>query len=175
VSTPFPEPVRGVVICLSLLVAVLMAGCDRSAAEKKPQAGQTQGKSEKHADHANHAGDEHPRPVNFAAGVRELKEHYLEIKKAFEQADMEKAIEQAHEPLHAVGDILEALPDLAKQSNLPPEELQTVKKSVDALFEGYGSVDDALHEGKEPNYQAVAANIDQAMAAMEAVHTPPEK
>ncbi len=174
-STFFPQLTRCVVISISLLVAVLAAGCDRSAAEKKPQADQVQGASGEHADHTTHVGDGHPQPENFAQGVSELKEQYSAIKKAFEEADTKKALEQAHEPLHVVGEILEVLPELAKQANLSPEDLQTVKKSVDALFEGYGSVDGAVHAGKEPDYKAVAANLDEAMAAIEAVHVPQGK
>jgi len=175
VSIRSPQPSRGITIFLCLLVAVLWVGCDRSAADKKPPADQTQDESDTHADHAVHAGEKHALPETFTKGVSELKEHYLEIKKAFEQADIKQAVELAHEPLHTVGEILEVLPELAKQGNLSPEDLQTVDESVDAMFDGYGSVDDAVHEGREPDYKAVAAKIDTAMAAIEAVRAPQEK
>ncbi len=162
-------------ISLGLLVAVFAVGCNGPAAEKKPSADAARSESHDHGDHAQHAGEEHAQPKTFAEGVSLLKEHYVEIKQAFDQTDTEKAVELAHEPMHGIGDILEALPELAKQANLTPEDLQTVKQSVDAMMECYGSVDGAVHDGKEPGYKDVAAKIDEALAALEAVQAPAEK
>ena len=168
-KTHFPSSAPSVAICLAFFAVWGLPGCGAKEAQKKTISEPDQVVADQHDEHAYHAEGEHPLPEDFASGVTELKEHYQEIKVAFAQDDLEKASQQAHAPLHGIGRLLEALPDLAKKANLPPEDSETVKKSVDTLFQAYGSVDDALHVGKEPDYKAVADQIDDAMAGIEAV------
>ncbi len=158
-------------LCLSGMF--LLAGCDRSSpSESGPVAPAA---VDQHAQHQDHAALAHPAPADFTAGVQELKQCYLKIKQAFAASDSHAAIEQADEPLHRVGEILEVLPDLAQKTQLTHDDLQSVKKSVDAMFEAYGDIDGAVHAGKTPDYQAAAKQLDEAMSVLENAVPPPGK
>ena len=145
------------VISAGLLVVAGLAGCNDTRQGGRPAP------DEANHQHASEAG--HATPESFAARVAELKECHEQIKDAFEKNDTEKA----HAPLHEVGNLLEALPGLAKAAKLADNDLKTVATAVDQMFAAYGSVDDAVHHGKEPDYKAVASQLDEDMAALEAV------
>ncbi len=167
-TTPRRSP-RYLTMAACLLAAICLNACNRSTPSGKPSADQSGATS---PDHDGHDHDEHALPTTFAEGVSELKEHYQEIKTAFAQADAKKAVEEAHDPLHHVGEILEALPELAKKADLSAEQLETISKSVGTMFDSYGNIDDAVHDEKSPDYAAVAEKLDEAMAAIEGVSSP---
>lgn len=152
-------------LCLSL--AFCVAGCREArqtlpaASDPKPASADTQ------ADEDAHAGHEHAAalPRDLSSGIAALKDHYEAIKAAFEQGDTEKA----HEPLHDVGGVLEALPELAKAAGLAGADAEKLTQSVDKMFEAYGTIDAALHDGKPADYKAVAGVLDENMAAISSV------
>ncbi len=78
----------------------------------------------------------------------------------------------AHDPLHHVGALLEALPALGRTAGLSAEQRATLHQSVDQLLAAYGQLDEALHGGKKPDYDAVAARLDAAIAALEGLAAP---
>ena len=91
-----------------------------------------------------------------------LKEHYEEIKVAFESGQPD----DAHGPLHDIGHVLEQIPKLAG-SELPEDQAEEAMLAVAQLFDAYGQVDDAMHKNEEPDYAAVAEAIDASMATLE--------
>ena len=71
-----------------------------------------------------------------------------------------------HEPLHKVGELLEALPDVAAKAKLPTEQQEEIKKKSDELFELFGQVDAKLHGEEGVDYGDVADEIDSVLAAL---------
>jgi hypothetical protein len=118
-----------------------------------------QAEKHEHGDQDEHAEE---APHSFAEGVAALQKHYAEIKTAYTQGEAEKA----HEPLHQVGSVLEALPELGQQAGLAATDLEKLKQAVEKMFEAYGNIDDAVHQKKEADYQAVAEQLDENMAAI---------
>jgi uncharacterized protein YukE len=160
-------------VALSFLLLASIVGCgdsrqkSSSAPARQPSAVDAQADEHEHGDHDEHAEE---APHSFAEGVAALQKHYEAIKTAYTQGEAEKA----HEPLHQVGSVLEALPELGQQAGLAATDLEKLKQSVEKMFEAYGNIDDAVHQGKEADYQAVAEQVDQHMTAIRSLlATPP--
>jgi hypothetical protein len=158
---------------LSLLLLASTVGCGdsrhkpSSAPTRQPSAGDAQADEHEHGDKDEHAEQ---APRSFADGVAALQKHYEEIKTAYTQGDTEKA----HEPLHQVGSVLEALPELGQKAGLAAADLEKLKQSVEKMFEAYGNIDDAVHQEKEADYQAVAEQLDANMTTIHSlVASPP--
>lgn len=150
-------------VCLS--VVFCLSGC-REAQQATPA------KSDGHpaAAHAHadaHTGHDHAptRPSDLSSGVAALDQHYRAIREAFMRHDTD----DAHGPLHAVGGVLEALPELAQAAELPADIAEKLQASVDIMFAAYGSIDEALHHGQPADYEAVACQLCEQMAAIRAL------
>ena len=115
-------------------------------------------------------------PETFAAAVEELVKERDTIRDAFAKNDAEAA----HEPLHEVGHLLEAMPELAAKGPAPADAA-VVKEVSNELFELFGKVDEKLHGTEGSTYEEVAEKIDagvkrlqeQAGAASVPTHQPP--
>lgn len=172
-----------VTLCLSSIVIWTASGCGKTntkpapAADSKAPAGdhdhgdaedghdhgdakaaseQTEADTHDHADTELHT---------LAEGIAALELNYQQIKDAFAKNDAEKA----HDPMHSVGNVLDALPELGKTAGLTADDATKLQQAVDKLMEAYGSVDEAMHEEKTPDYAAVAEQIDQQMAVLRAL------
>jgi hypothetical protein len=126
--------------------------------------------------HGDHEGHDHSHadagspPADFASAVAELQSLYETIRDAFQSGDQDKA----DNALHQVGHLLEALPELAGEAGLGEQELAQAKSASSAMFEEYGNIDEAIHSGKEPDYEAVAEKLDTAMAELSALAKTPD-
>lgn len=156
---------RVAAVALSFLLLASIVGCGDSRQKpsskptRQPSAVDAQAEKHEHGDQDEHAEE---APHSFAEGVAALQKHYAEIKTAYTQGEAEKA----HEPLHQVGSVLEALPELGQQAGLAATDLEKLKQAVEKMFEAYGNIDDAVHQKKEADYQAVAEQLDENMAAI---------
>ncbi|MCU0982522.1 MAG: hypothetical protein MUF25_25470 [Pirellulaceae bacterium] len=149
------------------VLSIAMLGCGR-AGDTAPGANEAASDEHDHGAHDHGDGDHKDAPSgpqDFPAGVAALRGHYEAIRDAFQANDLDKA----HAPLHDVGGALEALPGLAGKAALGETELAAVKSAVAAMFDAYGQVDGAMHEGKQPDYAAVADKLDKGMADLQAV------
>jgi hypothetical protein len=157
------------------LLSIALLGCG-PVGDKAPGANEADSHDHDHGDHdhGDHDHGDHDHgdhkdapsgPRDFPAGVAALRAHYEAIRDAFQANDLDKA----HHPLHDVGGALETLPELAGKAALGETELASVKSAVAAMFDAYGEVDGAMHEGKQPDYTAVADKLDKAMADLQAV------
>jgi hypothetical protein len=135
-------------------LTVFQVGCGSPSAEPTD----TPTASEQPAD------DHDDAPESYAEAVTLLKEHYSVIKNAFESGNDN----EAHEPLHHVGHVLESIPDLAESAQLSSEQIEQVQQAVDEMFAAYGEVDKAMHANEEPDYAAVSETLDTHMSTLEA-------
>jgi hypothetical protein len=99
-------------------------------------------------------------PKTLAEAFQQLNGHAETISKAFTS----NKPDDAHHSLHDVGHLLECMPELAK--DLSDEKKELVKKSVADLFECFGALDDAMHQGTETPYSKVADRITAALASL---------
>jgi hypothetical protein len=140
-----------------LLIVVIYAGCQPAA-----------NTATQDADHDHeHDHDHSDRPESLRAAIVELKEMRDQIRTAMDNNDPDSA----HEPLHDVGKLLAAMPELAADTDLPESEWQEIKQEVDQLFKAFGDVDASFHTkgaDKQAAYEAVKSIIDEGVTALEA-------
>ncbi|MFO0999370.1 MAG: hypothetical protein U0936_03460 [Planctomycetaceae bacterium] len=143
-------------VLLSLMV--LFAGCNDDVAQQDANAGGG------HAEHDHAHGHGHA-PTTSAEGLTELTSLRNTIRDAFAANDMDKA----HDPLHEVGDVLLAIPELAKTENVDSEKLASIQKAVDTLMDAFGRVDKTMHGQEGSTYAEESATIDAAVVELESL------
>ncbi len=75
----------------------------------------------------------------------------------------------AHRPLDMLDYVLQSLPDIAEASNVPREQWETIGESSQALRDLFNQVHANIDAGEEPDYGAVAEQIDEAVDALAAI------
>ncbi|MFN9720290.1 MAG: hypothetical protein ACK58L_16450 [Planctomycetota bacterium] len=126
--------------------------------------------------------DEGSKPKNIATAPGHDHEHdhehvYESVKDAVEElVALRNTIrdsfakndpDAAHDPLHEVGHILEAIPEQAKKDNLGAEPIAAMKASCDVLMDAFGAVDKTMHGQEGSSYSEVSAKIDAAVADLQ--------
>lgn len=142
---------------LTCLALVVMVGCKPATPPAAPTS-QTSATT-------TTVGDAHEDdgPETYAEGLEELTKQHAMIKEAFETDKHD----YAHDPLHEVGHILEALPQLAaKDASLTPADTDAIKQAVDQLFEAFGTLDETFHGGEDIVYSEVEEKIQGAISTL---------
>ena len=142
---------------LLCLVFAASGGCNSSqhASEEKNGPG--------HSHEHEHEG----APKSLHAAVNQLRDMWFDISTAMDRRDPDAA----HDALHDVGHVLESMPDLAAETDLPESEWNEVKAAVNKLFDAFGDIDSAFHEkdgDKVAAYESAKATIDEGVATLEA-------
>jgi len=78
---------------------------------------------------------------------------------------------KAHRALDNLDVVLERLPEAAKNSGVPKEKWQEVNETGQALRDLFNQVHANIDDGKDPNYETVADQIDAKIAALAAIET----
>lgn len=137
-----------VVLPLSLLTA---CGCEDSS----------QSQVQFPEDHAHEHGHDHSHD-SLSDAVEELTTLRNQIRDAFGKNDPDAA----HDPLHEVGHILEAIPDLAKKEGLAEEKRKIIETATETLMTAFGAVDKTMHGQEGSSYSEESARIDESLAAL---------
>ena len=149
--------------CLSAVL--IFTGCQPEASTGEKEADHGHGHEHGHEHgHDHHHSD---RPESLRAAIVELKELSDSFCSAMEKDDTEAA----HDPLHDLGKLLEAMPELAADTDLPEEEWNLVKDEIDRLFDAFGEVDSAFHKkdgDKKAAYEDAKSTIEAGVVALEA-------
>ena len=124
--------------------------------------------SGEHDDHGHSHDHEHAgAPKSLPVAITELRKKWGEISKAMDSSDPDSA----HQPLHDIGRVLEAVPDLAAETDLSENDWNEIKSEVDKLLDAFGDIDSAFHKedgDKATAYEAAKSTIDEGIAALEA-------
>lgn len=157
----------------TVLAAISLAatGCTQRAgvADKPAKTGHVHDEhAHSHDDHGHdHDHEQSHAPgkpaADFRAAVAEVVRLDDKIRKAFAAKDPAAA----DEPIHAIGHLLERLPELAK-SHGAGVDVAVVKKSSGLLFEAYARIDGKLHGGDGSDYDAEARGIARELATFRA-------
>jgi hypothetical protein len=78
---------------------------------------------------------------------------------------------EAHRSLDELDLILGWLPGIAKDSDVPREKWEDVSTSAQTLRDSFNEVHAAIDANKDPDYSAVASNVDAAVGKLEAIST----
>lgn len=136
--------------------AVLMAvGCT----ETSPSSTTSSGEEEHH--HHDHGH----RPKSYHAALTQIKHSRDEVKAAFD-AGTPDACDDA---LHEVSEVLDALPEVAAETDLPKEDWQVVKDQSKVLFDQFMKIHDGFHvDAKQgASFDSVADEINKAIEVLE--------
>ena len=110
-----------------------------------------------------HGHDEHDHgPASLTDAMNELTSMRNTIRDAFAKNDQDAA----HDPLHEVGHILEAIPALAKKEKVTTENQAVIEKSVNDLMDAFGRVDKTMHGQEGSTYTEESATIDAAIGTL---------
>lgn len=129
--------------------------------------------SNQHDDHGHDHGHEHghdhghpERPETLQAAIAELVVIRDSIRTSMENEDPESA----HDPLHQVGFLLQGMPDLAADTDLPESEWNSINEQVERLLDAFDELDLAFHDDSDPQavYESTSSVIDKGVAAMQA-------
>lgn len=138
------------------LTVVPLVGCGEATTDTQAEtAGHGHDHDHEHAD----------RPESLHAAVAELTEVRDTIREAILNGDPN----DAHDPLHEVGELLEAIPDIAAETDLPKPEWDAVNAANDELFDAFGTIDKAFHTkdgDKKAAYEGVTEKLDNAIEAI---------
>ena len=152
----------------SLLVGLLLVGCNGCTLETSKNSDSGETASNEHHDHDHdHAGHDHEHTdhqeqMTFEAAVEKLVSMGDTIKQGFASGDTGAA----HGPLHQVGHVLETISKLADAEDLSSEQLLAVKAATEKLFDAYGNIDKTMHGGEGSTYEDEADGIQEAMIAL---------
>ncbi len=156
-------------LCLrSLLLAITGAMClslfGCSQADKSTEAEQTAAPA--------HDPDDVPiteadveMPGNYEEAIPRITSYRDTIRGAIEAGTPSKA----HRPLDELDIVLNKLPSIAKDSGIPQEQWETINTSAQELRGLFNQVHSAIDEKREPDYNAVAESVDQAIEKLEQV------
>lgn len=136
------------VLCLSVFVA---SGCSESSNSD------TASPAVEHA----HNGHDHG-PESLKDAVAELTSTRDAIRDAFAKNDQDAA----HDPLHEVGHVLGAIPELAKKEKVSVKDQNAIEKAVNDLMDAFGRVDKTMHGQEGSTYSEESATIDAAVEAL---------
>lgn len=104
--------------------------------------------------------------ASFRESIAGIEAMATQICKAFSEGTPD----DAHDALHEVGHSLEQLPELAaKEGKLNEEQMTVVNEAVEALFDGFGKLDDTLHGGEEVDIAAIESTLTETLAKLNEV------
>lgn len=76
---------------------------------------------------------------------------------------------KAHRALDLADYVLQWLPEIAQQSDLPREDWRTVGENAQAIRDAFNSIHENIDAGEDPNYEQYAEQIDASLNALKAV------
>jgi ABC-type Zn2+ transport system substrate-binding protein/surface adhesin len=171
-TSPVPDGVR--IAAVVVAVALAATGCTQRAGVADKAIHASHGHDEhahSHDDH-DHDHDQSHAPgkpaVDFPGAVAEVVRLDDTIRKAFAEQDTAAA----DEPIHAIGHLLEQLPELANAHG-SGVDVAAVKKSSGLLFEAYSRIDGKLHGGDGSDYDTEAQGIARELSTFRAFLVPP--
>lgn len=104
-----------------------------------------------------------PKVADFGSTLASVESMTTKICKAF----VEGKPDDAHDVLHDVGHALEQLPILAaKEGKFSAEQLTTINQSVEAMFDGFGKLDDSMHGGGTVDAKELETKLTEALTKL---------
>ena len=104
-------------------------------------------------------------PATYKEALPQIKSYRDAIRTAIESGTPSKA----HRALDELDIVLDKLPSIAKGSEVPKEQWETVNTSAQELRNLFNQVHSAIDAKREPDFKAVADPIDEAIAKLEKV------
>lgn len=107
------------------------------------------------------------KPSDYKDAVARIKEYRKEI----EIKGSSDTPGKAHRPLDELEIVLKWLPGIARDSNVPKSQWETVNTSAQKLRELFEKLHQSIDEKKKPDFAAVAKDLDEAIGKLDAAAT----
>jgi uncharacterized protein YukE len=164
-SICYPGNLEGVIMrqffALGLIVlsvaTIQLTGCEPKPTPKPSNAGAQ--------DHGHDHGHDHPQPKSLADAIKMFEEYRGKIKTAF----ADKKPEDAHGALHEIGEAIMGIEKFALAASTTDEAKNATKGVIKDLIDSFGDIDKTLHGQEGKSYDEVAAKVDAAVAALNAM------
>lgn len=114
--------------------------------------------------HDHDHGHEHEHTYE---SVNDAVEELVALRNTIRDAFAKNDPDGAHDPLHEIGHVLEAIPEQANKDNLGAEKVAAMKASCDILMDAFGAVDKTMHGQEGSSYSEVSSKIDAAVAELQ--------
>lgn len=138
------------ILCFSLLVG---SGCSEPTRNEPVESSQNKSHDHEAHDHG---------PASLTDALAELTSMRNNIRDSFAKNNQDAA----HGPLHEVGAILEAIPELAKKEKASAANQAAIETAVNALMDAFGNVDKTMHGQEGSTYSEESATIDSTLTAL---------
>lgn len=129
----------------------LVAGCTEDS-QQKPIA------SVPGQDH----GHDHEHEHTYES-VKDAVEELIALRNTIRDAFAKNDGDAAHDPLHEIGHVLEAIPAQAKKDKIGDDKVAIVETACNTLMDAFGAVDKTMHGQEGSSYSEVSAKIDAAV------------
>jgi hypothetical protein len=174
-STRFP---LSLLLPVSIAAFGVLAGCNQTA--RAPAGGAEEPAAHGHDDHI----DPHDVPITeeqktelrdqtakFADAVTTIKQFRNEIEQETAAGIPENPF-KAHQALDKADLVLDWLPEIARDSGVPKEHWEAVNTSANDVRMLFEQVHQNIDDKKDPDFAAVAGEIDQKLAGLEEIAAP---
>jgi hypothetical protein len=161
--------VRRFVLWIPVFSAAALFGCGRDAT-RSPEATPDSAAGHSHADHHHEVeitADDVERPADYGAAVSRIRTYRDSLRDAV-AADR---IDEAHRALDEAEFVLQWLPEIARDSNIPRQHWQTINENAQRIRDLFNKVHDNIDEDRDPDYASVAEQVDLAIGALDAIPT----
>ncbi len=136
-----------------------LVGCSNSPPDS-PVSGGAHQQEEEHL-----SAEDVPRPENYSAAVSRIGDYCSTIRKALDEKDNLTA----HRALDELNFVIEWLPEIAQESNVPKRHWESLNTASQELRELFDAVHMQLDEGNRPDYAAIAPQVDSYMETLSQV------
>jgi hypothetical protein len=108
-------------------------------------------------------------PADYAAAMPRINEYRDSIRSAIDAGTPSKA----HRPLDELDIVLNKLPKIASDSDVPRDQWEEVNTASRELRDLFNTLHASIDAGQPPDYPAVADDIEETIARLEAVTAAP--
>ena len=158
-----------------LLATALLAGCGPAESDTSPNGNASAGTEQ--TDEAE-AADPHDIPLtdadreklksdnaDYAVAIASIQSYRDTIRDETTGGTPAKA----HRALDNLDYVLQLLPEIAQNSGVPKSNWEEVNVTAQALRDSFDKVHTKIDAGEQPDYQSVAAEIDEAVTTIAAI------
>ena len=144
---------------LAFMVLLALAGCTQSEPVKPPAAAPTSAQTGHDHDDVPITEADVDMPATYAAAIPRIRVYRDTIRDRIAEGTPTKA----HRALDELDFVLNKLPTIARESDVPKEHWKVVNTSAQELRGLFNELHSAIDAGKTPDYAAVGAKIDAAV------------
>ncbi len=152
---------------LGFLAVAVLIGCGKtSPPESNQQPDANHAAAANDPDDVHITADDVKRPANYAAAVARITSYRDTIRDQIAAGRPGKA----HRPLDEMNFIVEWLPEIAQQSNVPKENWEALNTAAQTIRTLLDKVHENIDNGDEPDFNAVADGIQESIDTLESIH-----